>query len=121
MTEVKKVSYEGLFQERYNARGMSVYEDKRLYLSEKHVGKYALVNLTTGVVYAFSKNLKKMENTLNAYSEGDWLYDYNLKLKNDIEGRLARGEKVYSGEKRDYQKTIDCFFAGNGLELVEII
>ena len=121
MAEIKKVSYEGLYQERYNARGMSVYEDKRLYLSEKHIGKYALVNLTTKVVYCFGKNLKKIENTLNCYKEGNWMYDYNIKFKNDIENRLAKGEKVYSGEKRDYQRMMDCFFAGNGLELVEII
>lgn len=120
MKKVKKVSYKGLFQLRENKRGWYDFQDKVIYLTEKHIGKFAVVNLTTKQVYNFSKSLKSAEHLLTTYLEGSYIYEWSMGYKEEYETALAKGEKISSFLKKKYKEAIDCYFTGDGLELVEI-
>ena len=117
---MKKVSYKGLFQIRDNIRGCYCFEDKRLYLSEKDIGKYAVVNLTTKQVYRFTKSAKKAEHLFSLFHEESAKYEFDMDCIKEYKAKLAKGEKLNSIDKKWYNEITDCYFVGDGVELVEI-
>ena len=117
--DVKKVSYKGLFQYRDNARG-GYREDhqKKVYLTDKHIGKYALVNLTTNVVYQYNKSYNALAKELKDYQAGGFWYNSLIKKIDEVK---ENGTQMYNPHYLlRLDREADFMLEGDGAELVEI-